>query len=136
MTDIERKPYPDHVYSKMNPEIKAKWVAALRSQKYPQTHGALNRTVSVGSMLPGYCCLGVLCEVGVEAGVVERRQTPGRDVEYRHIAEGTFWVGTMPANETNRWAQLDQAAESDLTEMNDDGGRDFDFIANFIEERL
>lgn len=40
----------------MDAELKAKWVAALRSGKYAQGRAHLN--------LNGrYCCLGVLCEV-------------------------------------------------------------------------
>jgi hypothetical protein len=46
----------------MNEEAKRLWVAALRSGKYDQTTGALRDGV-------GYCCLGVLCEVAIEAGV-------------------------------------------------------------------
>lgn len=40
----------------MNPEIKARWVAALRSGKYEQ-----ERAVLKGKS--GFCCLGVLCEI-------------------------------------------------------------------------
>lgn len=40
----------------MDPEIKAKWIAALRSGRYPQTRAALRTDV-------GYCCLGVLCDL-------------------------------------------------------------------------
>jgi hypothetical protein len=41
---------------KMNPEVKARWVAALRSGEYQQTRGRLYRD---GAM----CCLGVLCDI-------------------------------------------------------------------------
>lgn len=47
----------------MNQEIKARWVAALRSGEYPQ---AINRLRAEG----GYCCLGVLCELAVADGVI------------------------------------------------------------------
>jgi hypothetical protein len=43
--------------AKMNHEIKAHWVAALRSGEYKQTHRKL--TDNEGS----YCCLGVLCDL-------------------------------------------------------------------------
>ena len=36
--------------------LKDKWIAALRSGKYKQGKGALQRNES-------FCCLGVLCEV-------------------------------------------------------------------------
>jgi hypothetical protein len=41
---------------KMNPEIKARWVAALRSGGYKQTRGRLRHGDS-------FCCLGVLCDL-------------------------------------------------------------------------
>ena len=40
----------------MNPEVKQKWIDALRSGKYEQGSEKL-RSVS------GYCCLGVLCDL-------------------------------------------------------------------------
>lgn len=41
----------------MNPEIKAKWVAALRSGEYKQGSSSLKQ--QGGTM----CCLGVLCDL-------------------------------------------------------------------------
>ena len=46
----------------MNTEVKKLWTAALRSGEYEQGTGAL-RTAR------GYCCLGVLCEVAIKAGL-------------------------------------------------------------------
>lgn len=40
----------------LNPDVKKRWVEALRSGKYKQAHGQLTHGI-------GYCCLGVLCEV-------------------------------------------------------------------------
>lgn len=40
----------------MKPEIKDKWVAALRSGEYKQTSAALQTK-------EGFCCLGVLCDL-------------------------------------------------------------------------
>ena len=42
--------------TKMNPEVKQKWIDALRSGEYEQGSEKL-RSVS------GYCCLGVLCDI-------------------------------------------------------------------------
>ncbi len=46
----------------MHPEIKARWVAALRSGDYPQGTGALCHTATPDGMdsKSGFCCLGVL----------------------------------------------------------------------------
>jgi hypothetical protein len=40
----------------MDAELKAKWVAALRSGSYKQTHGQLVKH-------DAYCCLGVWCVI-------------------------------------------------------------------------
>ena len=42
--------------TKMNPEVKQKWIDALRSGKYEQGSGKLRGA-------NGYCCLGVLCDL-------------------------------------------------------------------------
>ncbi len=42
--------------ARMDPELKAKWIAALRSGEYEQTTGQLHSGI-------GYCCLGVLHHV-------------------------------------------------------------------------
>lgn len=42
--------------AKMNPEVKVRWLEALRSGKFKQGNGALCNE-------GGYCCLGVLCEI-------------------------------------------------------------------------
>ena len=42
----------------MDPELKAKWVAALRSGEYKQGRDVLHNNKS-----NTYCCLGVLCRV-------------------------------------------------------------------------
>lgn len=48
---------------KLDPEVKAKWVEALRSGKYKQGRYNLHYKDT-------YCCLGVLCEVAVQEGVL------------------------------------------------------------------
>ena len=46
----------------MKPEIKQRWVAALRSGHYKQGPSALRRD-------DRFCCLGVLCDLAVQDGV-------------------------------------------------------------------
>ena len=48
----------------MDPQIRARWVAALRSGKYEQGREFL-RTED-----DRFCCLGVLCELAVADGVI------------------------------------------------------------------
>ncbi len=47
---------------KVKPEIKKRWVEALRSGEYNQAIGSLRKTLDDGVTV-GYCCLGVLCDV-------------------------------------------------------------------------
>jgi hypothetical protein len=46
---------------KMNPEVKAKWVEALRSGDYRKGQFGLRQQRGNGTQ--GYCCLGVLCDL-------------------------------------------------------------------------
>lgn len=122
----------------MNPEIKRAWVKALRSGNYKQGQGALRQH-------DRFCCLGVLCDLAVKAGV---------DVEvalcqltlngyYRYDNESNY-----PPSKVNNWADIDyyevpdgeQDPDADyqtisLADLND-GGTSFTEIANLIEEHL
>lgn len=88
----------------MNPERKAEVVAALRSGKYQQGRNYLAKRGSDG--IVRYCCLGVMCELAVRAGAVERLpvedtnasfayRTPGSDDgNSRVLVEGVIsWLG-------------------------------------------
>lgn len=48
----------------MNTEVKARWLKALRSGDYQQGKGALHIQDK-----HAYCCLGVLCDLAVGAGI-------------------------------------------------------------------
>lgn len=99
----------------MNPEVKKRWVEALRSGDYEQ--GEQHLRVS-----GKYCCLGVLCEIS--------------DFEY----DG---AEAFPPPAVVLWADLGHEAPSVLVEgaryylsnLNDDG-MTFEAIAKLIEEQL
>ena len=57
---------------KLKPEIKEKWVAALRSGEYKQTRGYLSNS-------NGFCCLGVLCDLHSKETRVPWETIPGRE---------------------------------------------------------
>jgi hypothetical protein len=48
----------------MNPDVKGLWLEALRSGRIPQAKGYLGKPD--GSR----CCLGVLCDIAVQSGVI------------------------------------------------------------------
>ena len=88
------------VLEKMNPEVKEKWLAALRSGEYLQGIGSLRRYNSVTGE-SRYCCFGVLCELALEQGVISSRDESGGITAY----DGIF---ALPSEAIARWAGLDQ----------------------------
>lgn len=124
--------------TKMNPTVKARWVEKLREPGLPQTKGALNRPEPDGSIPQGFCCLGVLCEIAVEEGVVARRVHP-RSVGYGEQGN----IGVLPV-EVEVWAGLDscdpswiddELGRSTLSSRNDNG-TPFAELADIIEKEL
>ena len=120
------------MHDRMNQEIKAKWLDALRSGKYEQGTGALRNRFLEDEFAPtphfAYCCLGVLCDV----------------------MEPTGWDGTvfhsfadLPPDEITLKAGLGkresfrdrETVVSILARMNDNG-TPFSEIADWIEENL
>lgn len=63
MTDLTKDSTPA--------QVRAAWIEDLRSGNFAQTTGRLYRPAGASSP-PGYCCLGVLCERAVAAGLVTR----------------------------------------------------------------
>lgn len=141
----------------MKPEIKKRWIEALRSGKYNQGRGYLCKDDS-------FCCLGVLCELAMEDGVIPRSAP-------RRVRSGSSQVGGvvtyggrgsdyMPPEEVYKWAgasryelgisikSFEQVREDSkdrlapwtqadhvpsLSELND-VGCDFGLIADVIED--
>jgi hypothetical protein len=119
----------------MNPEIKAKWLEALRSGKYERTSSFLNDG-------RGMCCLGVLIDV-VDPEGWERPQS-GWVMGYK--GETSFppydfceQVGIPApkrfAPDFNELRVLENTITNKLAEMND-GGASFEEIADYIEAEL
>lgn len=83
----------------MKQEIKAQWMADLRSGEYKKGKQYLKQIDSSGKV--SHCCLGVLCEQAVKAGILPTRQ------------EGdVFYFGNahlVLPDEVVRWAELDTA---------------------------
>src|SRR4051812_8813302 len=50
-------------------EVAKKWVDALRSGKFKQGRSSLTQKHPDGTLT--HCCLGVLCELAVEAGILQ-----------------------------------------------------------------
>ncbi len=111
----------------MNKEIKAKWVAALRSGSYVQGTGMLR---SEGNQ---FCCLGVLCNL--HAQVHPKIAAKQKDSE-SYMGESEI----LPTEVMN-WAGVDTqngwwfARKFTLASLND-AGTSFSDIAKIIEQHF
>lgn len=124
----------------MRAEIKIIWLNKLRSGELTQGQGQLK------TFDGEYCCLGVLCEAAVEAGIIS--PAVWDDDSYDYNGES----GVLPSSVMN-WAGLSTTnpiiatpdelldsprfgCETSLAELNDIAGYTFAQIANVIEEHL
>jgi hypothetical protein len=126
----------------MKADIKAKWLADLRSGKFPQTDSVLRND-------EGYCCLGVLCdlysrETGVEweprssnqfsmhsaTSVLPDAVREWADLPHEH---GGYVAVTKSYGEGEETTLYHTPS---LTELNDQWQYDFRQIADVIEEQL
>lgn len=106
----------------MNRDIKRRWVAALRDPKSRQGREALGRPD--GSR----CCLGVLCDLAVQDGVIDPPVTrPARPTALHY--DGNY---TTPSATVRDWAGLDTGFADQLASLNDQG-RTFEQIAEVID---
>lgn len=125
----------------MNPEIKAQWVADLRSGEFEQGQNYLNADGKL-------CCLGVLCEQAVKAGIIESGEDNGiifYDGKENVLSETVrAWAGLPEAgpeivNEFNPSVTVDDTPVA-LAELNDgENGWErhtFEQIADLIEAQL
>jgi hypothetical protein len=85
---------------KLDPEVKAAWLQALRSGEYEQG------TEMLRTRNDTYCCLGVLCELAVQADVIQRRHRPSTPAEWEYGSDedGGDWSAGFPPMKVRRWA--------------------------------
>jgi hypothetical protein len=118
--------------TKMNPDVKAVWIEALRSGNYQQGRGVLTNIGSNGAA--SHCCLGVLCQLYNQTFddlVV--------DVVDGHIYYNN--VGAYLPNVVADWSGLtdfnDQVALADRNDGSDHHQKHtFAEIADYVEENL
>ena len=115
--------------AKMNPEVKAEWVAALRSGKYEQGRNKL-----WGAQ--GFCCLGVLCDMHARA----------TGAQWEKVGDNYYYqrqCNYLP-DEVMAWAALDErtgprvntGTERISVAIFNDEGATFAQIADAIEAQL
>lgn len=147
----------------MRRSIKNRWVAALRSGEYQQGQGYLCQVTHPNTPEEGkrYCCLGVLCDLAVQEGVIPAPvftvpRVPHLDGVTPHYKYGLFRDGGVLPDEVCRWAKISHDSEEyedptdpeiftpghdalSLTQLNDGDGtnpKTFDEIADLIERYL
>ncbi len=136
----------------MDLDIQKQWTDALESDRYKQGVGALTYVgvqQGTGSDEELDCCLGVLCKLAVEAGIVIR-VGPSEDSKAGYKDLNDHLPYELGANYTVLpqavvdWAGLDSSdpvvGENDgrplrLSTINDQG-TDFKKIAKVIKEKL
>jgi hypothetical protein len=134
---------------KMNPEVKAKWLSALRSGNFKQTREKLT-----ANNRQSYCCLGVLCELyRQETGNGRWKVNENYDGNYDNNKYAFLGADCMPPDEVIKWAGLPADSQNDvpvgerprkwghgvetvtIAGLNDDG-KSFAEIADIIESKL
>lgn len=123
----------------MNEEIKAEWVKRLRDGRR-QGKGYLEVQHSDGSK--SQCCLGVLCEIAKEQGVVEKAIVVDSLEDGPSYVKYDYHAGILPPHVAD-WAGLSRTdlsvsmaeGQQSLTTLNDNGAS-FEDIADLIEEHL
>ncbi len=111
----------------MNPEVKAKWLDALRSKRYKQGYMRL-KTVQEHEVVE-YCCLGVLCDLHAK----EHNLHWDENLSYLHETQilppaVITWAGLNSYNP--------RVGKEGLVYHNDVLYDKFDKIADLIEEHL
>lgn len=113
----------------MNQEIKAKWVAALRSGEYKQGKTYLQNRDNT------FCCLGVLCDLarkaGVQVSIIDGR-IRGATLESQRLVKE--WAGLDSHDPSLFQNGKGYAKDPTLSAWNDDFSYSFNQIADLIEE--
>ena len=136
----------------MNQGIRTQWADALRSGDYAQATGVLTRVSGVNGK-KSHCCLGVLCELAVAAGVLTRDDEKINmfDTKDDVAASAIGYDGQISylPSSVVEWAGLDEDNPTITGEYNghtsyhylklasiNDGGAPFSEIADLIEKHL
>jgi hypothetical protein len=116
---------------RMNPAIKAQWVAQLRSGEYVQGTQYLSRNGK-------FCCLGVLCDLHAKAGLGQWDEPSGGAGNRAYQG----WNGSI-SDSVVAWSGLSDGTEviingalSSLAHHNDTYKCTFAEIADAIEAQL
>jgi len=116
----------------MDQIIKKEWAKRLRSEDYEQGQGYLQAQGK-------FCCLGVLCDIAADAGIVAPEAGHGFIEHFKYDGADNVlpvsvenWAGTGgPCPEV-----LYNGEDTSLWKLNDNEELTFNEIADLIEEQL
>lgn len=121
--------------SKLDPKIKAQWVAALRSGQYSQCRSSLRTTKQnpdTNEETYSYCCLGVLCDLAKKVGIGNGGYIEGIAIKeplYLGVPPDlvTEWAYAMPLHEIEgpAWAFIRTGNPPELTMVDEDSEADY-----------
>lgn len=116
----------------MKPEIAKKWVDALRSGNYRQGCEQLRTDYEEEGVAPEYCCLGVLCEVALSEGAIEKYNphNPHLPINVRD------WAGMKTTEGVYQAFDEEAGEDNTLWGLNDKHHKDFNYLADFIEKNV
>jgi hypothetical protein len=139
----------------MDQIIKEQWLGALQSGRYEMGRGALREEVNGKDK---YCCLGVLCEIAVEEGVIppgalkpnsvfgnryffgDPTAGTSEDYDSGYLPRSVMdWAGLSHRNPKAKVVGHERAfcdGTLSLADLNDSGDYTFQYIARFIGENF
>lgn len=138
----------------MNPEIKEKWLAALKSGQYKRGEGFLRQKALTDETQTLYCCLGVLCDLHQQITDEGRWEELGEgEVPFYKIHGTSSCSDTVLPFPVTKWAEINGVSgnfvpdDEDreklekavigtcLTELNDKSEKeDFSDVIPYIEK--
>ncbi len=110
----------------MNADVKRKWMEALRSGAYRQARTMLHHKAPSGDY---FCCLGVLCDLAIKAGVSVTVGGPDERVFYNENS-------IFPPGVVMEWAGRPNPDQFETLARLNDEGQSFAWIADYIEDNL
>ena len=127
----------------MDPEVKKRWLDALRNGEYQQGRHSLKRAfpyfgdpeLADENRAYSYCCLGVLCEIEAP----DEFRAEGTSHYYLEQDDEKWFGNQKHTSHLNKKLLtrfgIDRGSMYSLASMND-GGESFEKIALWIEENL
>lgn len=111
---------------KLKPDIKKKWLKALKSGEYEKGRGCLVEKVGGKTM---WCCLGVYADLFISEEWAEYPLRHPDLIEYYFVDRGDSYSATLPPTE------VPVGVQSQLMSINDSQST-FDGVIEYIEENL